>query len=80
MYELCFDKSKFNKAPCEISFFLLLQNFNVMKSTIIITISSNILILTSISVFRCQVSLFSLTQIEMYLKTLRMSSISRLGI
>ena len=63
-------KSKFNKAPCEISVFLLFQNLNVMKGTIIITTSPNVLLLTSILAFRYQVSLFSLIQIEMYLKTL----------
>ena len=66
MNQLCFDKSNLNKSmPLETKvYFLLPKNFIILEGTIIImTISTNILVLTSISVSRCQVLLL-LTQID----------------
>ena len=56
--KLYIDKSNLGRVnPCEISFLPLFSNFNLLTSTIIMTTSTNLLILTLIVVYRCQVLL-----------------------
>ena len=56
--KLYIDKSNLRRVnPCEISFLPLFSNFNLLTSTIIMTTSTNLLILTLIVVYRCQVLL-----------------------